>query len=84
LLLFPKTDRSSRHIIDNDRLAGVNQWVWSVDDRCDLPAFDESLPEPVTVEPFRKLSPSTLKELRMQFDSIAGALGLGEAVVRIA
>ena len=22
-------------IIDTDRLAGVNQWVWSVDDRCD-------------------------------------------------
>lgn len=38
----------------------------------------------VTVEPFRKLSPSTLKELRLQFDSIARALGLGEAVVRIA
>ena len=37
----------------------------------------------VTVEPFRKLSPSTCKELRRQFDSIARALGLGEAVVRI-
>ncbi len=38
----------------------------------------------VTVEPFRKLSPSTLKELRERSDTIARALGLDEAVVRVA
>ena len=38
----------------------------------------------VTVDPFRKLSPSTLKGVRAAADSIAAALGLGEAAVKIA
>jgi hypothetical protein len=37
----------------------------------------------VTVEPFRKLSPSTVKELRVRFDTVAAALGLGEALVKV-
>jgi len=38
----------------------------------------------VTVDPFRKLSPSTLKGVRTSADSLAVALGLGEAAVRVA
>ena len=38
----------------------------------------------ITVEPFRKLSPSTLKEVRARAHSIAEALGLTEASVRVA
>ena len=38
----------------------------------------------ITVEPFRKLSPSTLKEVRERASAIAEALGLAEAVVRVA
>ncbi len=38
----------------------------------------------VTVDPFRKLSPSTLKGVRASADSIAAALGLDEAVVMVA
>jgi hypothetical protein len=38
----------------------------------------------ITVEPFRKLSPSTVKELRIRAHSIAEALGLGEAEVKVA
>ena len=37
----------------------------------------------VTVEPFRKLSPSTVKELRVRFDTMAAALGLGKALVKV-
>ena len=38
----------------------------------------------VTVDPFRKLSPSTLKGVRTSADSLAAALGLIEAAVRVA
>jgi len=38
----------------------------------------------VTVDPFRKLSPSTLKQIRAGAEIIAGALGLTEAVVKVA
>ena len=38
----------------------------------------------VTVEPFKKLSPSTMKKVRLRAQSIASALGLDEAAVRIA
>ncbi len=38
----------------------------------------------VTVDPFRKLSPSTLKGVRASVDSLAAALGLGDAAVRVA
>jgi hypothetical protein len=38
----------------------------------------------VTVEPFKKLSSSTVKEVRLRAQSIASALGLDEAAVRIA
>lgn len=38
----------------------------------------------VTVDPFRKLSPSTLKGVRASADSLAAALGLVDAAVRIA
>ncbi len=38
----------------------------------------------VTVEPFRNLSPVTLKGVRSSADSLAAALGLGEAAVKIA
>jgi uncharacterized protein YcaQ len=38
----------------------------------------------VTVEPFKKLSPSTLKQVRARAQSIASALGLDEAALRIA
>ncbi len=38
----------------------------------------------VTVEPFRKLSPSTLKEVRARTDSLAEALGVDEATVKVA
>ncbi|OLC25179.1 MAG: hypothetical protein AUG06_11835 [Actinobacteria bacterium 13_1_20CM_2_65_11] len=38
----------------------------------------------ITVEPFRKLSPATLKEVRERASAIAEALGLGEARVRVA
>jgi hypothetical protein len=38
----------------------------------------------VTVDPFRKLSASTLKGARASADSIAAALGLGESVVKVA
>ncbi len=38
----------------------------------------------VTVDPFRKLSPSTLKGARAAANSIAAALGLDEAVVKLA
>jgi len=38
----------------------------------------------VTLEPFKKLSPSTLKQVRARAQSIASALGLDEAAVRIA
>jgi hypothetical protein len=37
----------------------------------------------VTVDPFRKLSPSTLKGVRASADSLAAALGLGEAAVKV-
>ncbi len=37
----------------------------------------------VTVDPFRKLSPSTLKGARAAANSIAAALGLDEAVVKL-
>lgn len=37
----------------------------------------------VTVEPFRKLSPSTLKEVRMRADAIAESLGLNAAAVKV-
>jgi winged helix DNA-binding protein len=37
----------------------------------------------VTVDPFRKLSPATLKGVRASADSLAEALGLDEAAVRI-
>jgi hypothetical protein len=38
----------------------------------------------LTVDPFRKLSPSTLKQVRAGAEIIAGALGLTEAVVKVA
>ncbi len=38
----------------------------------------------VTVDPFRKLSPSTVKEVRARADSLAAALGVGAATVGIA
>lgn len=38
----------------------------------------------VTVDPFRKLSPSTLNGVRVAAESLAGALGLDEAAVKIA
>ncbi len=38
----------------------------------------------VTVDPFRKLSPSTLKGVRASADSLAAALGLGAAAVEVA
>jgi hypothetical protein len=38
----------------------------------------------VSVDPFRKLSPSTLEGVRMAADSLAVALGLGEAAVKAA
>ncbi len=38
----------------------------------------------VTVDPFRKLSPSTLKGVRASADSIAASFGLAEAVVKVA
>jgi hypothetical protein len=38
----------------------------------------------VTVDPFRKLSPSTLKQIRAGAEVIAGALGLTEAAVKVA
>jgi hypothetical protein len=38
----------------------------------------------VTVDPFRKLSPSTLKGVRASADSLAAALGLGAAAVKVA
>jgi hypothetical protein len=38
----------------------------------------------VTVDPFRKLSPSTLKGVRASAESLAAALGLGEAAVKVA
>jgi hypothetical protein len=38
----------------------------------------------VTVDPFRKLSPSTLKGVRASVDSLAAVLGLGDAAVRVA
>jgi hypothetical protein len=38
----------------------------------------------MTVDPFRKLSPSTLKQIRVGAEIIAGALSLTEAVVRVA
>jgi Winged helix DNA-binding domain len=38
----------------------------------------------VTVDPFRKLSPSTLKGVRASADSLAAALGLAEAAVKVA
>jgi hypothetical protein len=38
----------------------------------------------VTVDPFRKLSTSTLKGVRASADSLAAALGLGEAAVKVA
>jgi len=38
----------------------------------------------VIVEPFKKLSPSTLKQVRARAQSLASALGLDEAAVRVA
>ena len=38
----------------------------------------------VTVEPFKRLSSSTVKKVRLRAQSIASALGLDEAAVRIA
>jgi hypothetical protein len=38
----------------------------------------------ITVDPFRKLSPSTLKGVRASVDSLAAALGLSEAAVKVA
>jgi hypothetical protein len=38
----------------------------------------------VTVDPFRKLSPSTLKGVRASAESLAAALGLDEAAVKVA
>jgi winged helix DNA-binding protein len=38
----------------------------------------------LTVDPFRKLSPSTLKQIRAGAEIIAGALGLTEAMVMVA
>ncbi len=38
----------------------------------------------ITVEPFRKLSPSTLKEVRERASEIAEALGLADAGVKVA
>jgi winged helix DNA-binding protein len=38
----------------------------------------------VTVDPFRKLSPSTLKGVRAAADSLAASLGLGTAAVKVA
>jgi hypothetical protein len=38
----------------------------------------------VAVDPIRKLSPSTMRQVRMRADSLAAALGLGAAAVKIA
>ena len=38
----------------------------------------------VAVDPIRKLSPSTVRQVRMRADSLAAALGLGAAAVKIA
>jgi len=38
----------------------------------------------VTVEPFRKLSPASVKGVRASADSLAAALGLDHAAVRVA